>query len=73
MAALGFAKKVPFAAEVSVGNTWVDCQVVWEGLQPHGLSAEDKEALEIGRARPWFPYLEQETGARDAARELAMA
>jgi len=58
MADPGFETDVPFVAEVTVGNTWGDCEVVWEGLRPDGLTAEDDEALEIGGAAPWFPYFE---------------
>jgi DNA polymerase-1 len=64
MADPGFETQVPFVAEVSVGKTWGDCEVVWEGLRPDGLTAEDEEALEIGGAAPWFPCFEQCAEAR---------
>ena len=50
---------MPFVAEISVGKTWGDCEVIWEGLRPDGLTAADEEALTIGGAAPWFPYFEQ--------------
>lgn len=54
MADPGFETKVPFVAEISAGKTWGDCEVVWEGLRPDGLTEEDEEALAIGGAAPRF-------------------
>ena len=62
MADPGVETNVPFVAEISVGKTWGDCEVVREGLRPDGLTAEDGEALAIGGAAPWFPYFGQYAG-----------
>ncbi len=37
----GFETPAPFVAEISVGKTWGDCEVVWEGLRPDGLAEAD--------------------------------